>query len=204
MVSDADAQDLLDLFEEVIASGKHLALMAHYNHWQELETDIAREAVKRVRATGAVIRAQGPLLAHINDNADDWARLWQTQVELGIIPYYMFVERDTGARHYFEVPLAKAWEIYRDAMKQVSGIARTARGPSMSSHPGKVEIQGVTEINGEKVFALRFIQGRNHDWVQRPFFAKYNEDATWLNHLEPAFGEEKFFFEDELAEMESE
>ena len=43
MVSDADAQDLLDLFEEVIASGKHLALMAHYNHWQELETDIARE-----------------------------------------------------------------------------------------------------------------------------------------------------------------
>ena len=145
-----------------------------------------------------------PLLAHINDNADDWARLWQTQVELGIIPYYMFVERDTGARHYFEVPLAKAWQIYRDAMKQVSGIARTARGPSMSSHPGKVEIQGVTEINGEKVFALRFIQGRNHDWVQRPFFAKYNEDATWLNHLEPAFGEEKFFFEDELAEMESE
>ena len=203
VVSDADAKDLLHLFEEVIASGKHLALMAHYNHWQELETNIAREAVKRVRATGAVIRAQGPLLAHINDNANDWARLWQTQVELGIIPYYMFVERDTGARHYFEVPLAKAWNIYRDAMKQVSGIARTARGPSMSSHPGKVEIQGVTEINGEKVFALRFIQGRNHDWVQRPFFAKYNEEATWLNHLEPAFGEEKFFFEDELAEMES-
>jgi L-lysine 2,3-aminomutase len=204
VVSDDDAQDLLDLFQEVQAKGKHLALMAHYNHWQELETDIAREAVRRVRATGAVIRAQGPLLAHINDNADDWARLWQTQVELGIIPYYMFVERDTGARRYFEVPLAKAWNIYRDAMKQVSGIARTARGPSMSSHPGKVEIQGVTEINGEKVFALRFIQGRNHDWVQRPFFAKYNEEATWLNHLEPAFGEDKFFFEDELAEMENE
>ena len=202
VVSDADADDLLALFREVQASGKHLALMAHYNHWQELETDIAKEAVRRVRATGAVIRAQGPLLAHINDNADDWARLWQTQVELGIVPYYMFVERDTGARHYFEVPLAKAWNIYRDAMKQVSGIARTARGPSMSSHPGKVEIQGVTEINGEKVFALRFIQGRNHDWVQRPFFAKYNEQATWLNHLEPAFGEDTFFFEDELAAME--
>ena len=71
VVSDDDAQDLLDLFREVQASGKHLALMAHYNHWQELETDIAREAVRRVRATGAVIRAQGPLLAHINDNADD-------------------------------------------------------------------------------------------------------------------------------------
>ena len=202
-VSDNDANDLLDLFQEVTAAGKHLALMAHYNHWKELEPSIAREAIRRVRATGAQIRAQGPLLAHINDNADDWARLWQTQVELGVVPYYMFVERDTGARHYFEVPLAKAWRIYRDAMKQVSGLARTARGPSMSSHPGKVEIQGVTEIHGEKVFVLRFIQGRNPDWVQRPFFAKYNGEATWLNHLEPAFGEEKFFFEDELATMES-
>jgi len=201
VISDKDADDLLDLFREVQAAGKHLALMAHYNHWRELEPAIAREAIARVRETGAQIRAQGPLLAHINDNADDWARLWQTQVELGIVPYYMFVERDTGARRYFEVPLARAWNIYRDAMKQVSGLARTARGPSMSSHPGKVEIQGVTEVAGEKVFVLRLIQGRNPDWVQRPFFAKYNEDATWLNHLEPAFGEDKFFFDDELAAM---
>ncbi len=194
-VSDEDAEDLLALFSEIQAAGKHLALMAHYNHWRELEPSIAREAIRRVRATGAQIRAQGPLLAHINDDAGTWARMWQTQVELGIIPYYMFVERDTGAQHYFEVPLIKAWEIYRDAMQQVSGIARTARGPSMSSHPGKVEIQGVAEINGEKVLALRMIQGRNPDWVQRPFFAEYNEQATWLNHLKPAFGAEKFFFD---------
>ncbi|OZG74518.1 lysine 2,3-aminomutase [Hahella sp. CCB-MM4] len=195
-VTDNDADDLLRLFEEVQAAGKHLALMAHYNHWRELEPAIAREAIKRVRSTGAQIRAQGPLLAHINDDAGVWARLWQTQVELGIIPYYMFVERDTGARHYFEVPLIKAWKIYQEAMQQVSGIARTARGPSMSSHPGKIEIQGVTEINGEKVIALRMIQGRNPDWVQKPFFASYDESATWLNHLKPAFGKDKFFFEE--------
>ncbi len=195
-VTDEDAADLLRLFEEVQAAGKHLALMAHYNHWRELEPEIAREAVRRVRNTGAQIRAQGPLLANINDDAEVWARLWQTQVEMGIIPYYMFVERDTGARHYFEVPLVKAWEIYQDAMQRVSGIARTARGPSMSAHPGKVEIQGVTEINGEKVFVLRMIQGRNPDWVQKPFFARYDEQATWLNHLQPAFGEEHFFFEE--------
>jgi hypothetical protein len=32
-----------------------------------------------------------------------------------------------------------------------------------------VEIQGVSEIHGEKVFVLRFIQGRNPDRVQRPY-----------------------------------
>lgn len=202
-VTDPDAEELLDLLARLVQSGKHVALMAHFNHWREMDTDICREAIRRIRATGAQIRSQGPLIAHINDNADDWARMWREQVRLGIIPYYMFVERDTGAKCYFEVSLARAWHIYRDAMQQVSGLARTARGPSMSAGPGKIEIQGVTEINGEKVFALRFIQGRNPDWVQRPFFARYDEEATWLDDLKPAFGEEKFFFEDEYREITS-
>ncbi|MES9878459.1 MAG: lysine 2,3-aminomutase [Candidatus Sedimenticola sp. PURPLELP] len=200
-VSDDDAGELMALFGKLIKAGKHLAIMAHYNHWKELDTAIAREAIQRLRDIGAEIRSQGPLLAHINDSADTWVRLWNSQIKLGIIPYYMFVERDTGARHYFEVPLAKAWEVYRQAMQRVSGLGRTARGPSMSAGPGKVEIQGVTEVAGEKVFVLRFIQARNPDWVQRPFFARYDEEATWLDGLKPAFGEEKFFFEEEYSAM---
>jgi KamA family protein len=195
-VSDDDSVELIELFEKVVESGKHLAIMAHYNHWKELDTSIAQEAIRRIRATGAEIRSQGPLLKGINDDADVWAKMWQMQVSLGVIPYYMFVERDTGARHYFEVELERAWHIYREAQKQVSGVCRTARGPSMSASPGKIEVQGITEINGEKVFALRFIQGRDPDWVQRPFFAKYNQAASWLDHLQPAFAEDKFFFED--------
>ncbi|MES9960878.1 MAG: lysine 2,3-aminomutase [Sedimenticola sp.] len=200
-VSDDDADELIALFEKLIKAGKHLAIMAHYNHWRELETDIAQTAIRRLRDIGAEIRSQGPLLAHINDSADTWVRLWNSQIKLGVIPYYMFVERDTGARHYFEVPLAKAWEIYRQAMQQVSGLGRTARGPSMSAGPGKVEIQGTAEIGGEKVFVLRFIQGRNPDWVQRPFFARYDEEATWLDGLRPALGDERFFFEEEYQSM---
>lgn len=200
-VTDEDSSDLLSLLDRLVSAGKHVAIMAHYNHWRELETGIAREAIKRIRATGAVIRAQAPLLNNINNDPQVWARLWRTQVKLGIIPYYMFVERDTGARQYFEVPLSKAWHIYREAIQQVSGLARTARGPSMSAGPGKVEVQGITEINGARVFVLRFIQARNPDWVQRPFFAKYDPEATWLDQLEPAFNEEKFFFEDEYTDM---
>jgi KamA family protein len=200
-VTDDDAEDLLAMLRRLVEAGKHVAMMAHYNHWRELETDTAVEAIRRVRATGAEIRSQGPLLAHINDDPGVWSRLWQRQVELGIVPYYMFVERDTGARRYFEVPLARAWRIYRQAMQRVSGLGRTARGPSMSAGPGKVEIQGETEIQGERVFVLRFIQGRNPDWVQRPFFARYDEGATWLHHLKPALGEQRFFFEEEYRDI---
>jgi hypothetical protein len=109
----------------------------------------------------------------------------------------MFVVRDTGAQHYFGIPLARAYDIFREAYKDVSGIARTVRGPSMSSHPGKIEILGIRELAGEKVFMLRMLQGRDPDWVLRPFFARYDPDAIWLDDLKPAFGEERFFFEEE-------
>ena len=170
--------------------------MAHIEHGRELEGPVVREAVRRILDTGAVIRTQAPVLRHINDDAEIWASMWRKQVHMGMIPYYMFVERDTGARCYFELSLERAWQIYRDAIQQVSGLGRTARGPSMSADPGKVEIQGVADIRGERVFVLRFIQARNPEWVQRPFFAKFDPAATWLDQLRPAFGDEKFFFED--------
>jgi KamA family protein len=195
-VTDSDADDVLRLFERIVKSGRHLSIMAHINHWQEMSTPLFEKAVKRIRQTGAEIRTQSPILAHINDDSDVWRKMWTQQVNLGLVPYYAFVERDTGAKRYFEVPLYRAWEIYRDAIRHVSGLCRTSRGPSMSAGPGKVEIQGITEIKGEKVFVLRFIQGRNPEWVQQPFFAAYDEKATWLDDLTPAFGEKHFFFEE--------
>jgi len=49
------------------------------------------------------------------------------------------------------------------------------------------------------VFILSFLRGRHREWVGRPFFAKFDPRATWLDQLEPAFGERRFFFEDEQA-----
>ncbi len=200
-VNDEDSDQLLSLFERMVKAGKHVAIMAHFNHWREMNTSVVQEAVKRLRETGVVIRTQSPLLNHINNDPEIWAHMWREQVHLGMVPYYMFVERDTGARRYFEVPLARAWQVYREALKRVSGLGRTARGPSMSAGPGKVEIQGVTQIKGEQVFVLRFLQARNPDWVQQPFFARFDPEATWLDHLKPAFGEQKFFFQDEYDAM---
>lgn len=200
-VTDKDADDVIKLFEDVVNSGKHLAVMGHYNHWKELSTDIAQLAVKRIRNTGAQIRTQSPLIKNVNDNADVWAKMWQDQVSLGLIPYYMFVERNTGAKEYFSIPLETALNIYKDAVTQVSGLARTVRGPSMSALPGKVAVDGITEIAGEKVFALSLLQGRNPDWVKKPFFAKYDPEAAWLTDLRPAFGKDKFFYQDELNKI---
>lgn len=195
-LSDTDSNEILQLFKKIINAGKNLSIQAHFNHPVELSTFVVKQAIKQIRATGAQIRTQSPLLKHINDKPDIWAEMWRTQVDLGCIPYYMFIARDTGAKRYFELPLEKCWNIFRKAYRQVSGLCRTVRGPSMSDHPGKIQVLGVQEVKGEKVFVLRFIQARNIHWVDIPFFAEYNPQATWFNELKPAFGEEKFFFED--------
>ncbi|MBT8419508.1 MAG: lysine 2,3-aminomutase [Gammaproteobacteria bacterium] len=193
-LTDADADDLLRLFAKIAEKGKHLAFMANFNHPQELKTDAVRKAIARIRDTGAEIRTQSPLLANINDEARIWADMWAEQVTLGCIPYYMFIVRDTGAQHYFGVPLAKAWDIFRGAYQNISGLARTARGPIMSTTYGKVQVLGINELQGAKVFVLQFLQARDPSWVLRPFFADYDANAIWLDELEP-FGEKSFFFE---------
>lgn len=194
-VTDDDAGELLEIFSRLRRRGKHVTIMAHFNHWREMQPKIVSEALRRIQATGAVVRSQSPVLRGINDTAATWSRMWREQVRLGIIPYYMFIPRDTGAQSCFDVPLVQAFSIYSQAIQNVSGLARTARGPSMSTSPGKVEICGVTQIGGEKVIALRFLQARDPDWCHRPFFARYDESATWFDELRPAFGEKEFFFE---------
>lgn len=201
-LTDKDSDDIIRLFELVNRSGKSLSLQAHFNHPRELSTEAVKQAIARIRSTGSQIRTQSLLLRNINDKPELWARMWRKQVDLGCIPYYMFIARDTGSKHYFELPLEKCWQIFRRAYRQVSGLCRTVRGPSMSDHAGKIQVLGVQEIKGEKIFVLRFIQGRNPKWVDIPFFAEYDPKATWFNQLKPAFGEEKFFFEEKRAKLE--
>ncbi len=188
-VSDPDAGDTLRLFEQVVRSGRNLAFMAHFSHPRELEPPVVAEAVRRIVGTGAVVRTQGPLIRSINDSPLIWAEMWRRQLRMGMVPYYMFVERDTGPQDYFAVPLANGYEIFREAYRAVSGLCRTVRGPSMSATPGKVCVDGIAEVSGQRVFVLHLIQARDPSLVGRPFFARYNPDATWLTELEPAFAD---------------
>ncbi|PZG40874.1 lysine 2,3-aminomutase, partial [Spongiactinospora gelatinilytica] len=188
-ITDPDADDTLRLFSRVVESGKNLAFMAHFSHPREIEPPAVQEAVRRIIDTGAVIRTQAPLIRSINDDPAIWTNMWRRHLTMGMVPYYMFVERDTGPQDYFAVPLARAYEIFRDAYAGVSGLCRTVRGPSMSATPGKVCVDGVTEIAGQKVFVLHLIQARDPELVGRPFFARYDPHATWLTDLTPAFAD---------------
>jgi L-lysine 2,3-aminomutase len=189
-----EADSLLRLLERLVDAGKHVALMLHLSHPAELATESARQALRRLASTGAVLRAQAPVVRHVNDAPEIWARLWQSQVRHGVVPYYMFVERDTGARRYFGLPLERTLEIYRGAMRTLSGLGRTARGPVMSASPGKVVVDGIVQLDHGPAFALRYLQARDPSLVGRPFHAKFNPLAQWWDELQPYGEHDREFF----------
>jgi len=191
-LTDDDADELMELMAEVNKKGnRQFAIMAHLSHKKELKTDKVRAAIKRLQTEGkAVIRSQSPIMKGINDDAQIWSEKWKEEVNLGIVPYYMFVARDTGAQSFFGVSLAKAHEVFTNAIRTCSGLAKTVRGPSMSCTPGKVEITGIEEVNGELAYVMRFLQCRNSDWIGRLFFAKYDDQAIWFDQLKPLAGQQ--------------
>lgn len=195
-LSDQDSEDVLALFREIVDAGFNLAIMAHFSHPVELSTPAVEKAAKALQETGAVIRCQSPIVKHINDNSKIWLNMWERELELGMVPYYMFIPRDTGPKEYFDVPIARAFEIFSKAYRHVSGLGRTVRGPVMSATPGKILITGIEEIQNEEVFLCKFIQSRKSDWVNRVFLAHYDEDVSWFSGLEPAFHD--FFFKKQL------
>jgi KamA family protein len=193
--TDPDAAALLRLFERCVRSGRHISIMAHVSNVRELQTPVVVEAIRRLKGAGVVIRAQGPIIRGVNDSEEAWADMWRECVRLGIVPYYMYVERGTGAGTYFSVTLAKATHIYRNAVARMSGLTQTARGPVMATAMGKVVIDGIARAAGEDVFACRFLRARDPSIVGIPFFARYDESACWFDKLRPAFGQRNFFFE---------
>jgi L-lysine 2,3-aminomutase len=200
-LTDKDADDVLRLFEAVRGAGRQLAFMAHFSHPRELGTKAVAKAIGRVLDTGAVIRTQAPVIRHVNDRPDVWSEMWRRQAALGAVPYYLFVERDTGPKQYFQVPLARGLRIFTTAYSEVSGLARTVRGPSMSATAGKVLVDGVATVDGDRVFVLKMVQARDPEWVNRVFFARFDSQATWLDELRPAFGDHQFFFDPYIRAM---
>jgi KamA family protein len=184
--TDPDADSLMKLLKDVKEiGGRHVAIMAHLSHYREISTKKVQHAIHRLKQeAGVIIRSQSPIMAGINDDAAVWNKKWKEEVRLGIIPYYMFIARDTGAQAYFNVPLVRAQKIYAEAIRSTSGLCRTARGPSMSCTPGKVEICGVQTIQGTDAFVCRFLQCRDDEWIGKIFFAKFDPKAIWYDDLE--------------------
>ncbi len=95
-------------------------VVLHVNHARELEGDAAG-AVRRLRATGAMLLSQSVLLRGVNDSEEALASLSERLGALGVAPYYLhLLDRVRGAGH-FEVPEGEAVALVRALTDRLPG-----------------------------------------------------------------------------------
>ena len=155
-------------------------MMAHFDHPREL-TDVAIEGIDACIRNGVVCVNQCPLIKGINDDPYVLAELYATLSYIGCPPYYLFQGRPTAGNEPYEVPIVRGWEIFQQALRQGSGLARRARY-CMSHETGKVEIMAVDE---ERMY-LRYHQAKDLADLGRFLIRRRDDEAYWLDQLVPA------------------
>ncbi len=206
---------MLELFDRLNDNGIQVAWMAHFSTPQEVLHPLVIAAIRRLQAHRVVIRSQSPIMKHIslfeNDeggidierSAQNWIDLANILGVLCVGFHSIYCARPTGEHHYFTTPLAAVHKVFDRVYRSLPSINRPSRHLSMTSSAGKVSILGTAEVGGEKVFALKFTEGRDMRWLDPVFLAKYDEHTNDVALLEPV-DTEKFFFTSELAEIEQE
>jgi lysine 2,3-aminomutase len=205
---------VLDLFKKLIDNGVQVLWMAHFSTPREVLNPGTIAAIRRFRSYGITVKSQSPIMNHISlftdangkvdvdRSAQNWIDLGNIFAMLTVGFHSMYCARPTGEHHYFTVPLAEINKVFNKVYKTLPSINRPSRYITMTSSAGKTSILGTTEINGEKLFALKFNESRNMDWMDKVFLAKYDEVENTVEKLKPYEGK-KYFFEEELIEIEN-
>lgn len=214
MILSSKYDKMLELFAMLRDNGIQLAWMAHFSTPRELLNPVTIAAIRRLQNHGVNIRSQSPIMNHISLFADEsgkvdvdksaqnWIDLAELLGMMSIGFHSMYAARPTGEHHYYTAPLADIQRIFNKIYRSLSSINRPTRHLSMTISAGKLAILGYSIVNGEKCFALQFTEARNMEWMDRVFMAKWDETENKINLLVP-LEEEKYFFEDELKEIEA-
>lgn len=175
-------QKLLAAFRRYSTPHQRIYLMAHFDHPREL-TDPAIEGIDTFIKNGVICCNQCPMIKGVNDDPDVLSELYQTLAWIGCPPYYLFQGRPTAGNEPYEVPIVRGWEIFQEALRRGSGLARRARFV-MSHETGKLEIMAVDD----KYIYLRYHRAKDPAMRGRILVFKRDDEAYWLDQLEPADG----------------
>lgn len=177
-----DDPALLEMFAKYSTPNKRIYVMNHFDHPRELTGEAVDCMDKLIRA-GVIMTNQCPLIAGINDDPQVLSDMFRRLSWIGCPPYYLFQGRPTAGNDPYKVPIVRGWEIFREALRHGSGLARRARFV-MSHETGKIEILAVDD----KHIYLRYQRAKDADLRGRFLVYKRDDAAYWLDDLEPAEG----------------
>ncbi|MCK6483281.1 MAG: 4Fe-4S cluster-binding domain-containing protein [Phycisphaerae bacterium] len=188
--------ELQELFRTHSTPRRRIYLMAHFDHPREL-TDEAVAGIDCFIRCGVICVNQCPLIRGINDDPAVLADMYRRLSWMGCTPYYLFQGRPTAGNEPYEVPIVRGWNIFREALCIGSGLARRVRYV-MSHETGKIEILAVDDRH----IYLRYHRAKDPNNRGRFMIYKRDDEAYWLDQLEPVGGDAVKFAPSPLGDVE--
>ena len=161
---------------------KRIYLMAHFDHPRELTAE-AIEGIDCFIRNGVICVNQCPLIKGVNDDATILTELYKKLSYIGCTPYYLFQGRPTAGNEPYSLPIVRGWQIFSEAVRHGSGLARRARF-AMSHETGKIEVLAVDDRH----IYLRYHRAKSPELRGQFMIYKRDDRACWLDELEPAEG----------------
>jgi L-lysine 2,3-aminomutase len=134
-----------------------------------------------LRHAGAMLANQCPLIVGVNDDPEVLARLFRKLAAIGAPQYYVFQGRPTAGNRPYELPIVRAYGIFREACTRTSGLGRRARF-CMSHSSGKIATVGIDERH----MYLRYHRAKDPKHEFRFMTFDRDDGACWLDDLQPS------------------
>ncbi len=170
-----DDPELPEMLREFSTREKRLYFMLHFCHPREITRE-AISAVDILLTSGAVLCNQSPLLRGVNDDPAVLAELYRKLSFIGVSPYYTFQTRPTVGNKPYAVPLVRAYQVFQEARKGLSGTAKRANFV-MSHALGKIEVVGLDHFH----IYLRYHRAARPENTGEFLIARRNDRGYWLD-----------------------
>ncbi len=160
---------------------KALYIPTHFNHVNEI-TDLAKDAVFRIRDAGITVNNQAVFLKGVNDSVEDLENLMNGLVKIGVNPYYLYQCMPVSrVRHHFQVPLKEGIDMIDKAKERLDGYAKRFKF-IMGHDIGKIEVCGRI---GDKLI-LKQIHSRPEEphLASRMMVMQLDDQAGWLDDMQ--------------------
>lgn len=142
----ADPDLISDDHFDVLKNFPTIWIVLHINHPKEITPQFL-QVVRRFQLLGFPTVSQTVLLRGVNDCAKTLKTLFETLIQYGIKPYYLFqLDEVRGARH-FKVRISHGKKIYAALRREISGLALPNYVLDLTGGAGKIP---VTEIEDSK------------------------------------------------------
>ena len=160
---------------------KTLYIPTHFNHVNEI-TEVAREAVLRIREAGITVNNQAVFLKGVNDSVEEIEKLMNGLVRIGINPYYLYQCMPVSrVRHHFQVPLKRGIDIVDKAKERLDGYAKRFKF-IMGHDIGKIEING--RIGDKLILKQIHARPEEPENSSRMMVMQLDDQAGWLDDMD--------------------